>query len=66
VQVKEVVAEMQKYGLNQNKVCDDLGFNKGDLSSYLSEKKSLPKSRAKAFYWYFKFKELSNGGGNNR
>ena len=64
MQVKEIIAEMQKYGLNQNDLCQDLVFNKGDLSSYLSEKKPLPKSRSKALYWYFKYKELSNCGGS--
>lgn len=47
--------------------CEEVNTNNvKDWTTEGSEKKSLPKSRAKAFYWYFKFKKLSNGGGNNR
>ncbi len=56
MQINEIVAEMQKHNLNQADICRDLFFNKGDLSAYLSETKPLPKSRAKAFEWYFKAK----------
>ena len=59
MQIKEIIAEMQKLGLKPNDLCNDLGFNKGDLSCYLAEKKPLPASRAKALEWYFKYKNLS-------
>lgn len=56
MQIKEIIAEMQKHGLNQTDICRDLGFSNGDLSNYLKSKKTLPSSRAKAFEWYFKCK----------
>ena len=59
MQINEIIAEMQKLGIKPVDLCNDLGFNKGDLSSYLSEKKPLPNSRAKALKWYFKYKTLN-------
>lgn len=58
MQIKEIIAEMQKLEISPAMLCSDLGFNKGDLSCYLSEKKTLPNSRLKALEWYFKYKNL--------
>lgn len=53
--IQQIKAVMATHNISQAQICKDLGFNKGDLSCYLSEKRPLPKSRAKAFYYYFKY-----------